>query len=206
MALTKRRLKRKIIKNKNTIIGILIVLFLIIISILFLSLYSNIPEQEPIPKIERKYLEITENDIFSLEKFSYKDISVKGVMLGDRPDEVVKKIGYPNHQSVYQPNIVNMEYSTNLGMNKTGLILHFENKFLTRITIKEPFNIYLKGKTKINYTKDEMYMMFGKPDDIKFVPISPNNVLVYRLYVYLDKGLEFIIRKNKQNGFTFFIP
>jgi hypothetical protein len=63
-------------------------------------------------------------------------------------------------------------------------------------------NALLIGKTKIIHSKDEIYHLLGKPDETLFIPITPTSTLVYRLLQYKNKGVEVIIRKDEQNGFT----
>ena len=181
--------------------GILAALIIIIAVITITSQESK--ETEDL--MDRATYELTEVDIFSIKKWDSRDVSVLGVMLKDNPNTVTDILGFPNKQTAHAPNIVNMEYSKNIGLNKTGLILHFEGNSLKRITIREPFNELLQGNTKIELSKNRMYNMFGKPDDIQFVPLKEGSALVFRNYVYASKGLEVFIRKNEQIGFALFL-
>ena len=197
------RTKRKMKENKTFILFAVICLVILISSV---YLVFNQPEKEvkelekEITKREAKY-EITETDIFSVPDFKSDEISVKGIMLGDSFDFVLEKIGYPDIQTEPLPGITNIEYSKRINLNETGLILQFENKILKKITIREPFNEYLIGKTKIIHSKDKIYNIFGVPDDLKLIPINEGSPIVFRNNIYKDKGLEIYIRKNKEIGF-----
>lgn len=188
------RLKRKIEKNW-IYIGMSVLAIIIIIS-LVLILKPNKETEE-----NGKY-EITEVDLFSIKNFTSRDVSVKGIKLGDEFNYVIEKLGYPNSQADYPPNIMNVEYSSNMDMNGTGLILNFENNILRRISFREPFNKYLVGKTKIQYTKDEVYQVFGKPDDTQFIQTNKASPVVFRNMVYNQSGLGILVRGPKQIGFS----
>jgi hypothetical protein len=149
-------------------------------------------------------VEITETDIFAdLEKIDAHKTAVKGVMLGDTEQEVIQKIGIPDSQLAPKPNILNMEYGIKFGLQKTGLIIQLRDNQVRKITFKKPFNKFLKGKTKIIHTKDNMYInVLGKPDEIFFIPETPTSVKAFRLFQYKDLGVEVMIDKDKQTGFT----
>ena len=195
------RAKRKMKENKYLFIFSLLCIIILIFSI-YLIFKQPEKEVKELQKKEAKY-EITETDIFSLSNFTSSEISVKGIMLGDSFDQVLEKLGYPDAQKDYPPDIINLEYSKRINLNGTGLILQFKNKILKKITIREPFNEYLIGKTKIIHSKDEIYNIFGAPDEMKFVPIHQGSTIVFRNNMYKDKGLEIYIRKNKEIGFGF---
>ncbi len=153
------------------------------------------------PQTQAKY-ELTETDIFSLPNINAKEISVKGVVLSDTQEQVIDKIGDPDNQFSPRSGIINMEYGKQLGLFDTGLIIQLRDGKVRKITVKQPFNPFLQGETKITHTKEEIYHLLGKPDETLFVPITPTSVLIYRLLQYKDKGIEVIIRKQEQNGFT----
>ena len=169
-----------------------------IILVLGLAISSN--DQEPIPSTA-KY-EITETDIFSLPAINAQEISVKGVILGDTYEQVIEKIGLPDKQFSPKENILNLEYGSRIRLFDVGLIIQLRDGEVRKMTFKEPMNALLIGKTKITHSKDEIYFIVGKPDETLFIPVTPTSTLVYRLLQYKDKGVEVIIRKNQQNGFT----
>ena len=199
-----RRLKRKVKRNKRIIWTTALLAIAALTGVILLASSNN--EEPQTPQQTEDYHEITEVDLFSLqERWDSRHVTVKGVRLNDPFESVIKTIGFPDKQAVHPPNIINIEYSTQLGLNGTGLILHFENNVLKRITFREAFNPYLVGKTKIQYSKAQIYGLFGVPDDVKFVPVRQESALVFRDYVYAAKGLEIFIRKNQQFAFSLFI-
>ena len=147
--------------------------------------------------------EVTEVDIVSMEKITSSQISVKGVMLGDSLETVLEKIGHPDKQSLFPPNIVNIEYSKQLGLSETGMIIHLVDNKVKRITLKEPFNEFLVGKTKIANTKTEILNALGVPDKIEKIPVSQGSALVMNLYSFEDRGIEVAVRKQEQNAISF---
>jgi len=194
----KRKVKKTVQKSRKQI-GILVGVLAVLIVLIALVVRSPGQEKET---LQRAKYELIDVDVFALDDWHTSEVSVMGVMLGDSTEKATEILGYPNAQTMHEKNIVNMEYSSNVGMNGTGLILHFENGILRRITLREPFNKFLKGSTKIQYTKDKMYALFGKPDDILFIPLKEGSALVFRSYVYEDKGIEVFIRKQSQIGFS----
>ena len=178
-----------------------IILIVIIITIIALNNRNSSPD-----KIETtaKY-EITETDIFSpenLHTFKAEEVSVKGVMLGDTIEEVTKKIGYPDKQTTATSECVNMEYGKNFGLFDTGLIIQACADIVKKLTIRQPFNPLLQGKTRVIHTKEDIYHLVGKPDDTLFVPISPSSVIALRVIQYKNQGLEFFFRRDDEVGFV----
>ena len=85
----------------------------------------------------------------------------------------------------------------------TGLIIQLRDDVVKKITFREPFNPFLLGKTKITNSKEEIYInVIGKPDETVFVPETPTSSRVIRLLQYKDKGVEILIQKDEQVGFT----
>lgn len=146
--------------------------------------------------------EITETDIFSLQDFHAKDISVKGVVLGDTPEQVKKKLGEPDNQFQSVRNRINYEYGKSIGLEDTGLIIQFRYGRVAKMTLKKSFNTFLKGKTKITHTKEEIYSIFGKPDETLFLPLKQGSTIAIRVLQYQAKGIEVIIRSGNENGFA----
>ncbi len=98
-------------------------------------------------------------------------------------------------------DISNFEYKTLLETDKIGLVVHLENGVVERITFKEPFNKYLKGKTKIvpEYDKQELFDFFG-------VPTRKSVMKPFEIYHYEDRGLEVLFNEKGWNGFTLVRP
>ena len=149
----------------------------------------------------RTTYEITETDILSLNKIVHaKQITVKGVVLGDTLETVIEKIGYPDSQTLYPPSIINIEYGKKFDLEETGLILHLVSNKVTKITLKEPFNEFLKGKTKVAHTKTSIFNLLGTPDGVKKIPVKKDSALVMSVYSYERRGIEVVIRKQQQNA------
>lgn len=193
-----RRIGRRIRNHLNyhkILMSILVIIFLALIIFYIISqLFSQ------------KTYEITEIDVLSLKDLSSRDISVKGLKLGDSLENIIDKLGYPDSQLSYLPNILNIEYGKRLNLEDVGLIFHLEDDKITRITIKEPFNKFLVGKTKINNTKAEIYYLLGIPEKVDKIPLKENSILLMRLYRYTGKGIEVIIRQKEQNALSLVEP
>lgn len=203
---TLRRIHRHIVHRKKHYLGAAVVIILLAISVFYLTASKD--SQQEIKKEEQEQtekIEITSTDILSMPDFNSKKLSVMGIQLGDTKEKVIETIGVPDSQTSYPPSIVNMEYSKRIELDETGLLIHFENDIATRITLREPFSKYLIGKTKITLTKDQVYGLLGKPDETKHLPVSENSPLVYRVFIYKDKGLEALIRRDKEIGLSFAI-
>ena len=198
------RILRKINRSFRRLFASKIQVFiavLILIALVSLVLTLN---YEPQKKSVAKY-ELTETDIFSLENFNANDISVMGVKVGDRTQQLLKVLGTPDLRSDFDGVISTLEYSKAIGLNSTGLIISSEHGIVTAITVREPFSKFLKGKTKPDYTKQEVYAMYGIPDKTIFMPIEEGSFIVIRVMRYLDRGIDFIIRKDNAIGFSLFL-
>lgn len=149
--------------------------------------------------------EITKSDVFSLDEFKGKQISVFGARLGDTQKTVMDKIGKPDLANDYDNGISNWEYSGSMDMEYSGLILQFKSGILSRITMKQPFNKFLHEKTKIDHTKDEIYAMFGNPDSTRYVQYSESTGRAFRLMNYESMNMEIILLGDDQNGISFYL-
>ena len=144
-------------------------------------------------------LDLAKVDAFSKNPaLTSQDISVMGVKLGDLPETVYDRLGKPDIATPYEPNILNLEYSKSLDMQDIGLLIHFEAGIVTRITIMAPFNKYLKGSTKIQYDKEELFRKFGNPSESKLG-------YPFKEYDYDSRKITFIIDKNDQVGLSFYL-
>lgn len=151
-------------------------------------------EQQP---GQQALYELTKHDLFAKQEWTSEDVSVLGVQLGDTMDDVVDKVGFPDIRTDY-PNSTNFEYSDSLTLNSTGLLINFNaDKNVQRITLRSPFNRFLRGTTKISHSKEELFARFGNPD---------RAALFSRLtvYSYDDIGLDLHINSKKQVGFSFY--
>ncbi len=174
-------------------------LIIIALASLVLALVYNPPKE-----LATKY-ELTETDIFSLKEYNANEISVMGVKVGDRTQRVLEVLGTPDVQSDFDAGVATFEYAKAIGLNSTGLIVSLESGVVTSMTIREPFAKFLKGKTKPNYSKQEVYALYGVPDKTIFMPIEEGSFVVIRVMRYLDKGIDFIIRKDNAIGFSLFL-
>ena len=155
-------------------------------------------------KTETSSLEITETDIFALSDYHSLQVTVNGVKLGDREPTVLTKLGKPDNINTFQDEdvkIVNFEYKTAIETEKIGLVIHMKNGKVQRITFKQPFNKYLKGKTQImpEYTKEQIFELFG-------VPTSKEIMKPFTVYRFEDKGIEAFYNEKGWNGFALVVP
>jgi len=157
------------------------------------SLSSSSLSSRP-AEVSQGFIEITAHDIFPLGNKTSEDISVLGIALGDTKAEVIDKIGLPDLETAY-PISANWEYREGLLLDRVGLLIHFDNDVVTRITIKEPFNKYLHGETVINHDKADIFRMFGKPDESKLLSY-------FTQYTYYGKGFEVFQSRKRMNGFS----
>src|SRR3989344_2580913 len=151
-----------------------------------------------------KPMEITETDLFSMPKYHSLNVTVLGIRLGNTEEQVMTTLGKPDTINTYQDQtgeIANFEYKTLLGTEKIGLVVHLENGIVERITFKQPFNKYLKGKTRIvpEYGKEELFNLFGKPT-------SKRVMKPFQIYNYEDRGLEILFHEEGWDGFTLVRP
>lgn len=195
------------VRKKRRIVFITVLAILLILFILYKAEQQPAPPPEPLtpPREPAKY-ELTQVDLFAIKNFTALDISVKNIRLDDTFPYVLKTLGYPDKQSTFEGNTKVLEYSKNIGLEEPGLLIHFQNDLVDRITVKTPFNKFLVGKTKINYTKETIYFTFGVPPEVEHIPIKQGSFLLYRVLKYPKKGLDVITRKGDVNGLSFVIP
>jgi hypothetical protein len=198
MKKTIRKSKKFVKKNKNTLT---IVFLILILAFAVTLLFNDAPQNISQEKESAKY-ELTETDIFASKDFNANEISVMGLRVGDRLQNVLESLGQPDIQTDYPGGITNLEYSEALGLESVGLIIHVNNGFVQTIIVREPFNEFLIGETKIDQEKKDIYLSFGKPDSTIFMPIKQDSALLIRVISYKRYGLEFLIRKDQIIGFT----
>ncbi len=192
-------------ENKSSNKGYVPVIILIIL-VLFAIF---IPKREVVSGIDYsgsdKLYELTEFAAID-EKIAANLVTIKGVKLGDIPTTVKEKLGNPDFQQAFDPNILNFEYSSTIDTLGSGILLHFEGGILTRITIAEPFNKYLKDKIKIGSTTEDLYKHLGKPTKIEHIQESKDSPKAYKKIIFGDLGYEFIIDKDVIKYYSFVLP
>lgn len=166
------------------------------------------PEEEKLTftkRAEAKY-EITQDDVFMDSKgnFTSLELSFFGVMLGDSFDEVEEYLGPADTSSIAaDESYRNMYYKSSLKIpgtaNEPGLTLHLENEIVTRITVTPPANNFLHGNTTIGREKELIYTILDIPDYQSFV----SN---FRVFYYVEKGVEVYLARNKVNRISFVFP
>lgn len=186
---------KKMVKNKTTLLPIILVLIIIAVFAFVISTPNNNYESDA------KY-EITKTDIFSLEEFNANDVSVMGLKVGDRTQILLETLGSPDLQTDYRGGTSTLEYSESIGLEEPGLIVLLDNGVVKRITMKPTFNEFLVGSTKAGLEKTEIYAIFGVPEEVVRMPLKQDSTLVIKSLLYHSKGLEFTIRKNTALGFS----
>jgi hypothetical protein len=145
--------------------------------------------------------DLTKEDVFALEGIKSNEITVFGVKLGDTTNEVVDKIGEPDSKSFYEENnVANFEYGAAIGLEDLGLIFHFENYVVTRITVLSPMNKFLHGLTKIGEDKEHVYRTLGIPDDQRSE--ASTTLINYRVFMYTERGIEIFLTADGENRFS----
>lgn len=189
-------------KNKKLIAQVIVLGIAIVLVIGYLY-FSNADKIKLPVKQSLKY-DVTEVDIFSLQDIDGREVGVKGVTLGMDLEEVREKIGFPDVERTFPPDIINWEYGEGIGLGKIGLVIHFRNNIVEKIVVREPFNKFLIGKTQINHTKEDIYFLLGTPDKIDFVPVEENSAKAMRVYTYPEKHIQVLIEGGIQNGFVIY--
>lgn len=155
------------------------------------------------PRVEAKY-ELAEDDVFSLsnENFSSDDISVFGVMLGDSYDKVIEIIGIPDTIEIASDqSYKNVQYRKKIGVSGSYAALSFnvKNDTVDKINIGPLFDKYLSGNTSFGVERSLMYSILGIPDYQDFVDS-------YRVYHYIEKGVDVYFRADKSAIYSFYEP
>lgn len=195
------KVKRRLKDNASGIVaGVVVFVFLLALFVIIQTKIDE-PQQRVYSERTEALYEITEVDVLAIENFTSDQVSVMGIVLGDSLSSVIERLGIPDNRNDFpEDNIANLEYSSTIGLNATGLIIHFQNDKVKRISMLPPFNTYLHGETKVTHTKAEIYAMFGVPDEFQHIPVTPNSALLYRLLTYRDHNIEITMRKNLQTG------
>jgi len=147
---------------------------------------------------ESDMYEITEVDVFSIEGINSKQITIFGIKLGGSREKVIELIGEPDINTKFVDS-ENLEYRERLFLKHIGLLVHLDENVVTRITIKIPFNKFLKGETIIMHDKRDVYEMFGKPDKLE-------QGSFFTQYSFYEMGLEIFVKGTVMNGFSLVEP
>jgi len=124
------------------------------------------------------------------------------VMLGDSYESVIEKLGRPD--SIFTPkdgSYKNLQYrnAIGIGAKEPGMVLHIENDTVTIINLRTAFGKYLQGNTSIGTSKDMIYALLDIPDYQSFVAS-------YRVFYYVEKGIDIYINENDVRSMTFYYP
>ena len=170
----------------------------LILALVILSVRYPLPLTGAVVGVQPAF-ELTKTDLFAQKGWTGNDVTVFGIQLGDTQEAVIEKLGAPDIRKDFG-SITNFEYSRGLAMPNVGMLLHFSNNKLTRITIKEPFNRFLGNTTKIGTVrKEDVYRLFGAPSKIQLMSF-------FTTYTYEDRDLEIFLDAKKLNGFSFVLP
>src|SRR3989344_9484844 len=186
-------------KSKGKSLILILVVLIIIGSIVYLI---NNKEAEP---VTANFYELTDVSVLD-SKIPANLVSVKGVKLMDTTETVIEKINKPDFERSYPPNIVNLEYASTIDTLGTGIVMHFEDNILKKITIAEPFNKFLKDNLKPGSSTDVLYNALGKPTTIRFIQESQNSGKALKQIVFGDLGYEFVMDKDKIKFYSLVLP
>jgi outer membrane protein assembly factor BamE (lipoprotein component of BamABCDE complex) len=126
--------------------------------------------------------------------------TVLGVKLGMTQSQVRELLGEPDHEQTYDFGAIsNWEYAESLLLDDTGVLFHFRNGFVTRITLFDSLNEHLEGSTQIGMSRSDVYNTFGVPD-------RQYDTLGGRYFVYNERGLEVYLSKDKVRGYALVLP
>ncbi len=142
--------------------------------------------------------EFTTENIFLIQNISAENITLYGIGLGASIPDVIAVFGQPDAKKEYIfEGQTNLEYGQKINLTENGLIFHFDNGTMTRLTIKEPFTEHYLTKTQLNITKKEVYGWLG-------IPEKQTNVLDYRVFTYTTRGVDVFLKGRNVNRVSFF--
>jgi hypothetical protein len=154
------------------------------------------------PRAEAEY-EIADVDLFALTNGSFdpKNISFLGVMLGDSYQSVKDRLGVPDVE--YEPSdksYQNLDYHAKIGLERgEGISFHIVDDKVERIVVKKNFNKFLQGDTELGQSKEYVYTVFDTPD---YTDLVSN----FKIFFYVEKGLEFYLVRNSVDRVAFTYP
>ncbi len=142
--------------------------------------------------------EFIKEDIFQIPNITSSNVALYGIELGASIPDVIKVFGNPDNKKEYiLEGETNLEYGQNINLSDNGLIFHFDNGTLTRMTIKQPFTEHYPAKTQLNLTKSDVYEQLGLPD-------KQTTVVDYRVFTYTSKGIDIFLKGRNVNRISFF--
>ncbi|MBS3175876.1 hypothetical protein J4457_01425 [Candidatus Woesearchaeota archaeon] len=199
---------------------VLIFLVAIVLAFVIANVFSYLSSGEFIPLTPQKILtvsgedrrivelptnpkyELTQVDIFNLPEWNSYEVTVNGVKLGDTVEQVEEKLGTPFNVIRHNANALTIEYGVNNASDNTSdITLQFFtiNNQVRRIFVRNHFNDFLVGSTKINYNLRGIYDKFGIPD-------QQEDVYRVRVFEYHDLGLEVYHRRKEMVAFALVPP
>jgi len=176
----------------------MVILAVILLSVGCIKLDYNNPGQDVLDP-DRETNEITEVDVFSIPNITSLQISVFGLKLGDSEELLIDVIGQPDLKTQVGPNDYNYEYRERFMEEYVGLLVHTTNGTITTFTFRPPFNKFMKGETKIEHTKEDVYRMFGKADRLELASY-------FTIYHFNEKGIDVVVRGKEMRGFSLTLP
>lgn len=170
-------------------------------ALLALTACSPLPaeQQGVLGTVERAPTEVLGADVIS-SNYTSREITVLGARVGMTEEELIALLGAPDKQQEFDfGQIRNLEYGTSLGLEQSGVLYHFENGFLTRITVYPPMLPLLEGKTKTGITNNEVYAAMGSPD-------RQYDYSSGRFFVYNERGIEVYLKDSTVFAYGFVTP
>lgn len=170
---------------REYVIGVVIVAFFMV--------GCRLSEKQPL-------YDLATEDILFIPNMTSQNVSLYGIGLGATIPEVLVIFGQPDKRNeLILEGMTNIEYGEKINLTNNGLIFHFENGTLTRMTVKQAFTEHYQTKTQLNFTKREVYEQLGIPD-------KQSTVLTYRVFTYDAKGIEIFLKGRNVNRISFFVP
>ncbi len=124
---------------------------------------------------------------------------LKGIQIDSTMEEIIKAWGNPSSiESFPELDVINIKYNSR-EINQTVVIFHVVNNSVRRVVLKEGANSFLVGKSKINYTKNDIITTFGKPDKEEITKFAT-------IYYYYPEGLEIYHKRKHMIGWGFVAP
>jgi hypothetical protein len=173
-----------------------------LIPLLLIAVALTACQQQPtaLKNVPHTPNELLYNDILSTD-FVSTDVTVLGVGVGMTEADVQAKLGTPDNATSRDFGASkNWEYSTALGLNRTGVVYHFEDGIVTRIIVDSALNKYLQGNSTVGKSKDEVYGIYGIPERQYDLPGS------FRFFVYNKRGFESYLFKGNEYQYAFVYP
>ena len=132
------------------------------------------------PKEPGKIYDLFEHDAFQYGDITSKDISIKGVVLGDTSERIMELMGEPDNTTIESSKAIIYSYSKSLDLENSGIhFITYENKIDSMVVMRS-FNKYLKGESRIDRDLRSIYDFFGIPEKQEDIP-------KLRKFIYANK-------------------